>query len=152
MRTAPLNYLIAFVVAALLWVLTAIVLSGWLSEAVFLNEATVEQFVQTYRITVGVAAVLGLLLAAYWFFYGSRPTTVGELGAAKRKWVVLLLVAVALAVALLVTFLVVFRAETFTGGQYAALFGIFSLHTWLFYWGTTLLMSPRTVKPLPWLA
>ena len=151
MRSAPLNYLITFVLAGVLWVLTALVLSGWLSESVFLN-ATIDEFIQVYRILVGVAAVLGLLLCVYWYYYGSRPTTVGELGAAKRKWVVLFFVADAIAVGLLVAFLVIFRAETFTLAQYALFFGIFSLHTWVFYWLCTLLMSPRTVKPLPWLA
>ena len=150
MRSAPLNYLITFVLAGLLWVLTALILGGHLGNTVALAVATVEDFVRWYRILVSTAAVLGLLLAFWWYYYGSRPTTVGELARAGRIWTTLFFVGLALAVGVLVALLIVFREESFTVGQYALFFGVFSLHTWLFFWITTLLMSPRTVQTIPW--
>ncbi|NNF57202.1 MAG: hypothetical protein HKN04_03085 [Rhodothermaceae bacterium] len=150
MRSAPLNYLITFVLAGLLWVLTALILGGYLGNTVALTVAYVEDFVQTYRILVSVAAVLGLLLAFWWYYYGSRPTTVGELDRAGRFWTTLFIVGLALAVGVLVALLILFREESFTVGQYALFFGVFSLHTWLFFWISTLLMSPRTVQTIPW--
>ena len=150
MRSAPLNYLITFVLAGLLWVLTALILGGHLGNTVALAVATVEDFVRWYRILVSTAAVLGLLLAFWWYYSGSRPTTVGELARAGRIWTTLFFVGLALAVGVLVALLIVFREESFTVGQYALFFGVFSLHTWLFFWITTLLMSPRTVQTIPW--
>lgn len=150
MRSAPLNYLITFALAGVLWVLTALMLGGHLSNTVALNVATVEDFTRGYRILVGIAAVLGLLLAFYWYYYGSRRSTVGELDRAKRVWTMLLFVGLAIAVGVLVVLLLLFREETFTVGQYAIFFGVFSLLTWLFFWVTSLLMSPRTVQTIPW--
>ena len=150
MRSAPLNYLITFVLTGLLWVLTALILGGHFGNTVALAVATVEDFVQTYRILVSVAAVLGLLLAFWWYYYGSRPSTVGELDRAKRVWTLLFFLGLALAVAVLVALLVVFREESFTVSEYALFFGVLSLHTWLLFWIATLLMSPRTVQTIPW--
>jgi hypothetical protein len=150
MRSAPLNYLITFALAGLLWVLTALILGGHLGNTVALVVATVEDFVRTYRILVGIAAVLGLLLTGGWYYYGSRRTTVGELDRAKRLWATLFFAGLALAVGVLVALLVSLDDETFTVGQYALFFGVFSLHTWLFFWLCTLLMSPRTVQTIPW--
>src|SRR5690606_41543268 len=96
------------------------------------------------------AAVLRCARTAWWYDYGSRPGTVGELDRAGRLWAILFFVALALAVGLLVALLVLFGDETFTVGQYLLFFGVFSVHTWLFFWLCTLLMSPRTVQTIPW--
>jgi hypothetical protein len=150
MRSSPLNYLVTFALMGVLWVLTALLLGGHLGNTVALAVATVEEFVRTYRVLVGVAAVVGALLAFYWYYYGSRPATVGELDRAKRVWAVLFFVGLALAVGLLVALLVLFQDETFTTGQYALFFGVFSLLTWVFFWACSLLLSPRTVQTIPW--
>ena len=149
MRSAPLNYLVTFVIAGLLWALLALVLGNSLSTRVALNIATVEEFVRLYRIVLSVAALSGFALTAYWYFVGSRPTTVGNLQSVKRLWRVLLFTALALSVALLVVLLVLFRDETFNGLQYATFYGALSALTWLLFWGATFFLSPRTVQYLP---
>ena len=149
MRSAPLNYLITFVVAGLLWAVLALVLGNALSTRVALNVATVEDFVQLYRVVLSVAALGGFGLAAYWFWVGSRPDTVGNLERTKRLWRILLFAALALSVALLVVLLVLFADETFTAGQYATFYGALSVLTWVLFWGATFFLSPRTVQYLP---
>lgn len=149
MRSAPLNYLVTFVLAGLLWALLALVLGNSLSTSVALNETTVEDFVRLYRLVLSAAALAGFALSAYWFWVGSRPTTVGSLERVKRLWRVLLFAALALAVALLVVLLVLFADETFTAGQYVTFFAALSVLTWVLFWGATFFLSPRTVQYLP---
>ena len=149
MRSAPLNYLVTFVLAGLLYALLALVLGNTLSTRVALTVATVEDFVRLYRVVLGIAAAGGFGLAAYWFFVGSRPNTVGNLQSVKRLWRVLLFIALALSVALLVVLLVLFSDETFTGLQYVTFYAALSALTWVLFWGTTFFLSPRTVQYLP---
>ncbi|GAB5534705.1 MAG: hypothetical protein Rubg2KO_09540 [Rubricoccaceae bacterium] len=149
MRSAPLNYLVTFVIAGLLWALLGLVLGNSLSTSVALNVATVEEFVRLYRIVLSVAALGGFALTAYWYFVGSRKNTVGNLQSVKRLWRVLLLTALALSVALLVVLLVLFSDETFTGLQYVTFYAAISALTWLLFWGATFFLSPRTVQYLP---
>ena len=149
MRSAPLNYLVTFVIAGLLWALLGLVLGNSLSTSVALTVATVEDFVRLYRIVLSVAALGGFALTAYWYFVGSRPNTVGNLQSVKRLWRVLLLTALALSVALLVVLLVLFSDETFTGLQYVTFYAAISALTWLLFWGATFFLSPRTVQYLP---
>jgi len=149
MRSAPLNYLVTFVIAGLLWAVLGLVLGNSLSTSVALNVATVEDFVRLYRIVLSVAALGGFALTAYWYFVGSRPNTVGNLQSVKRLWRVLLLTALALSVALLVVLLVLFSDETFTGLQYVIFYAAISALTWLLFWASTFFLSPRTVQYLP---
>ena len=149
MRSAPLNYLVIFVIAGLLWTLLGLVLGNSLSTSVALNVATVEEFVRLYRVVTGVAAIGGFSLTAYWFFLGSRPNTVGNLQGVKRQWRVLLLTGLALSVVLLVMLLVMFSDESFTGLQYATFYAVLSALTWILFWGGTFFLSPRTVQYLP---
>ncbi len=150
MRTAPLNYIITLALAGGLWALLALVLGGHLGTTVALALATPEEFLRLYRILLGVAALVGVLLTFAWYYYGARPTTVGEFPRAKRLWTVLLFCSLTLGVGVLVALALVFQDEAFTMAQYALFLGAISALTWLLFWVCTLLMSPRTVQTIPW--
>lgn len=150
MRTAPLNYLITLALGGLAWFVAAIVVGNYLGENVSLLDASVEGFLGQYRTLLALAVALALGLCFYWYFYGSRPETAGRLPQAKRRWAALFLTALAAGLALVFALVLLFRAETFTLGQYALFFAAVSLNTYVLFWLSTLLMSPRTVINVPW--
>lgn len=150
MRQAPLNSLITTVMAALLWVGTAIFAGQQLGDSVVLQVRTVGDFVQTYRLVMAGAAVVGLLLCLYWFAYGGRDTTSARLGEARRLWGMLLAVEVVVAVVALVAIVVLFSDEALSGGNLAEILVLLLLQTAVLYWASTFLMSPRAVEYIPW--
>ena len=149
MRASPLNYLLALTLAGGLWILAAFVLGNYLLDNVALVEMTVEEFVGTYRTVLTVAGALCLVLVFAWFHYGSRPSTAGEMPAARRRWDISLMAALGVGVISVILMVLLFGDESFSGGQYALFVLALSVLTWLQYWLSTLLWSPRTVMNVP---
>lgn len=145
MRSAPLNYLLALGLAGALWILASFVLGNWLGDNVSLLEASVAEFVGTYRVVLTAAAVLGLGLTFYWLYYGSRPKAAGALAEARRTWDVLFFTAFGAAVVIVIALVVIFRDEQFALLPYVVFFLAVSAVTYVLFWLSTLLWSPRTV-------
>jgi hypothetical protein len=150
MRHAPLNYLITIVLGCLIWAVTGIVVGNYLGDTVVLQVVTTDDFLATYRTTLAVAALLGVLGCLYWYYYGSKETTAARLGEARRSWTVSFVTQVVVAALALVAIVVTFRREALTTGDYALIFLMLALQTFLFYWVCTFLMSPRSVEYIPW--
>jgi predicted histidine transporter YuiF (NhaC family) len=151
MRNAPLNYVISLALSGLLWLGTGYWVANYLKFNVSLGmDTTVNYFIGVYRIVLAAAAVLGLLICFFWYYYGNRERTAGNLEGAKRVWTLSFFGQMALAVAAVVAIIALFRNAVFTTTQYAIFFAVMSAHTYLFYWLCTLFLSPRTVKYVPW--
>lgn len=151
MRNAPLNYVISLALGGLLWLVTGFWVANYLKFNVSLGMGTtVNYFIAVYRIVLAVAAVLGLSICFFWYYYGDRESTAGNLTAAKRVWKLSFFGQLALAVVAVVVIIVIFRDAIFTTTDYLIFFAVMSAHTYLFYWLCTLVLSPRTVKHIPW--
>jgi hypothetical protein len=150
MRQAPLNYLVTIVLGALIWVVTGMVAGSRLAAAVVLQLLTTGQFLQRYQTVLGAAAVLGVLLCLYWYYYGSRADVAARLGDARRTWTLLFVGELVVAVGALVALVLLYRTESLTGGNFAEIFGLLVLQTVVLFWAGTFLMSPRSVEYIPW--
>ena len=150
MRRAPLNYLITIVLGALLWAVTGIVVGNYLGNSVVLQVITTDAFLSTYRTVLGVAALLGILGCVYWYWYGGQETTAARLGEARKSYTLGFVLQLVAAAATLVALVIMFRAEALTVGNFALIFAMIALQTFLFYWTCTFLMSPRAVEFIPW--
>lgn len=151
MRSAPLNYLISVAFGGLLWLGTGYWVANYLKFNVSLGVGTtVDYFVGVYRIVLAMAGVIGLLTCFFWFYYGSQEGTASNLEEAKRVWAISFFVQLALSIVAVVTIFAIFKNAIFTAAQYAIFFAVMSAHTYLFYWLCTLVLSPRTVKYIPW--
>lgn len=145
MRSAPLNYLLALGLAGVLWIVFSFVLGNYLADNVSLLQATIEDFLGTYRLVISVAAVAGLALTYVWFFTGAQPDAAKDMARASRRWTTLLLSAFGVAVVATVALVVLFSAEQFSLAQYLVFFTAASALTWGLYWISTVVGSPRAV-------
>ena len=143
MRSAPLNYLLTLGLAGVLWLVFSFVLGGYLADNVSLLQATIQEFVGTYRMVITVAAVLGILLTFAWFAMGSQPQAAGDMGRGSRLWTTLVLTAFAVAVVATIALVVLFGDEEFALVEYLVFFAAASAMTWVLYWLSTLLWTPR---------
>jgi hypothetical protein len=150
MRKTPINTLITLAAAALLWFCTAILIGNYLGDRVALETVTTDAFVKVYRIILIAVAVLGFANCAWWFAYGARESTGGNVGAARRAWRLSLVLQLALAAAAVIALVIVFSNERFETVEYLLVFGAASLHAWLFFWLCTFFMSPRPVEYVPY--
>ncbi len=149
MRKSPLNYLIAIALGALLWVITAIFIGGSFSDSLMLAEATPEEFLASLQVFLGIAALLGILNTVYWYHYGGLSSTIGNLNKASRVWWSSFIVQIIIGVALLVVLVIMNMAEGVATTDWIIVFLMISLHTWIFFWVCTYLMSPRAVQYIP---
>jgi hypothetical protein len=149
MNKSPINYVITVALGALLWVATGALYGKTFSESLILERSTPEEFLAGFRLVLGVAAAIGVINCLYWYYYGSMDATAGDLGKAKRVWVISLVLQLTAAAGLLSGLLFRNLAEGLAATDWLIAFGLISLHTWLFYWLCTYLMSPRTVKYIP---
>lgn len=149
MRKGPMNYVITLAVAGVAWFGTAILLGNYLGDSVALENATTDTFIQVYRaILIGVA-VLGAVNCCYWYFYGAKETTGGNVPAARRIWRLSMVAQIGVATAAVIALVLAFSDEQFTTAEYLLVFAAASVHTYLFFWLCTLLMSPRPVEYVP---
>lgn len=149
MNKSPLNYLITAALGAILWVVTAIFISGAFSESLMLAVSTPEEFVANLRMMLGIAAGIGILNCLYWYYYGGKDSTAGDLGKAKKIWWGSFIIQIVASVALLLGLVFINIAEGIVTIDWLITFGLISLHTWFFFWLCTFLMSPPTVKFIP---
>jgi hypothetical protein len=150
MRRAPLNYLITIALGCVLWAVTGFVVGNYLGDSVVLQVLTTDDFLMIYRLALMAASALGIASCLYWYFYGSRKSTAGRLPEARRFWLISFVLLCTVAAAELVTLVVMFRAEALTVGNFAIVFLMLSLQTFVFFWLCTFLMSPRAVEYVPW--
>lgn len=146
MNKSPLNYLVTFAIACLFWVITGLVLANYLSDVISLATITIEDFLLYYRIAITVVCVISLLSVYYWFNFGGKDSTAADLDHAKKVWYQYFVVQIILSVLALFVHVILFLDEGIIFMDYLTIFGALSLHTWIFYWLCTFLMSPRAVK------
>ncbi len=149
MNKSPLNYLITIALGALLWVVFGILLSAYFSESPSLAEKDPADLATELRAVFGAAALLSVVFSCYWYSYGNKASTVGNLPAAKKKWITLFVFQVVIAVALVVAVVVMNSSEGIESNWFLAYFGVLALLSFVLFWLTTYLMSPRTVKYIP---
>lgn len=148
MRNPPVNYLITLAIGGLVWFVASTLIGNYLGNNVALIYASMVEFVGTYRLLVTIGVAAGVLLCFVWFYYGSRPTAAAAAapgGGAVRTWNILALIALIVAVVLVFVLVVVYTDEAFTIWQYAVVFLMTSLGTYLLFWLCSVLFSPRPV-------
>ncbi|MBK7957600.1 MAG: hypothetical protein IPK03_05480 [Bacteroidetes bacterium] len=149
MNKSPLNHLLTFAFGAILWVIFGVFLVAYLSENPALTLKDPADLANELRIIFGVGTLLSIVSASYWYFYGNKESTAGELQAAKKKWLSIFIFQIILSVTLTGTIV----GTNVTEGIEAKWFGIYyainAVLTFLFFWLATFLMSPRTVKYIP---
>lgn len=149
MRKSPLNYLVTIAIAGVLWVITAVLSGDLLGDSISLATMSVEDFLMRYRIVLAIATVIGLLNSFYWYFYGSKDSAAGELDRAKRIWNISFIAQIVVAAGIVVALVVMLMAEGVSPKYYLIIFGLGSLHTFIFFWFCTFLMSPINVERIP---
>lgn len=148
MNTSPMNYLVSFAIGAGVWMLTGMALADYLSETVSLATMTIEDFLFWYRIAITVVAVIALVCVYFWFYKGSQDQVTRDLAQAKKTWAALFVTLIILAIAALLALVVAFLDEGLIIGDYLLILLALSLHSFIFYWLCTFLMSPLNVKYL----
>ena len=143
MRSAPLNYLVTLGLAGVLWIVFSFVLGDYLGDNVSLLQLAVEEFVGTYRIVISAAAAAGVLLTFVWYFLGSKPNAAKDMARGSRLWTTLLMTAFAAAVLATIALVVLFGDEELALAQYTLFFLATSALTWVLYWLSTLIGTPR---------
>jgi len=152
MRKSPINYLISFACAAVLWVILGIFIGDLIGESITLATLAVEEFLNLFRIALGVITLLSLILIFYWLYYGAKSSTAGELKTAKKKYIVLFVTELIFAIIMLVILVIMLLDEGVVGSDYALIFLLAIVQTFILFWVTTLFFSPKTVKYIPFLA
>lgn len=99
-----------------------------------------------YRIATTSAGVTGLLIVNYWYIYGDRKDTVGNLERARKVWSLLLVVEVIISFVILLLLVIVFKNMGIAPVHYLIIFGALSLHTSILFFLCTFFLSPRAVK------
>jgi|ERR1035437_443560 hypothetical protein len=149
MNRSPLNYIITIALGGVLWIVTAIFYGGTFSESLMLAISTPEAFLANFRLIMGIAAGIGIISCLYWYYYGGLDSTAGNLQKAKRIWWILFIIQFLAAAAALFVLVFMNLKEGILTTDWLITFGLLSLHTWFFFWLSTFLMSPRTVKYIP---
>lgn len=149
MNKSPMNHLLTAGFVGVLWVLFGILMSGYLSEGPNLAEKDPTVLAVELRNIFGIGALLCIVSASFWYYYGAKEKVAGELAAAKKKWIGLFVVQVIAAVSLAATIIVINQTQGMEAKWFGIYFGILALLTFISFWLTTFLMSPRTVKFIP---
>ena len=149
MNKSPLNYLITAAAGVVLWIVTAVVLAPVLGDHITLASMPIEDFIVDYRIDLAIAAMIGILNTLYWYYYGDKDSTAGELDRAKKIWNVSFITQIFLCAVLVFALVFITLAEGLSPIYYVLIFGITALHTFIFFWMCTVLMSPVNVERIP---
>ncbi len=143
MRSAPLNYLFTLGLAGILWIVFSFVLGNYLADNVSLLHAAIDEFIATYRTVITAAAVAGLLITFVWFFLGSRSEAARDMNRGSRLWTMFVLAAFVVAVVTTIVLVVLFGEEQFSLLEYIVFFAAASALTWVLYWISSLVWTPR---------
>lgn len=149
MNKSPINYVLTITLGAVLWVVFAILMGAQLSESPNLAEKDPAVLAGELRLFFGIGALLSIICACYWFYYGSQEKVAGELSKAKTKWRVLFLMQFVFAAALTVAIVSTNMTEGIESKWFGTYFGVLFVLTVVLFWLTTYLMSPRIVKFIP---
>ena len=149
MNKSPINYLLTAATGVILWVIFAILLGSYLSENPNLSDKDPTDLAGELRIIFGLGVLLSIISACYWFYYGSLEKTAGDLNGAKSKWRNLFIFQIVLSVALTLVIILTNISQGIEAKWFCLYFAILALLTFILFWITTYLMSPRTVKFIP---
>jgi len=149
MNKSPFNFLVTIALGAVLWIVTAIFYGGSFSESLMLATATPEEFLGNFRVVLGIAALAGIINCLYWYYYGGQDSSAGDLNKAKKIWRTSFILQIIASAALLLALVFMNLKEGILTTQWVITFALLSLHTWIFFWLCTFLMSPRNVKFIP---
>ena len=150
MKSAPINYLATLVQGGLLWAVFAIFMAGTLTKGPTLATIAPEDLASELRAVFGVAALLGIALACYWYYYGEQPATATRLTEAKSKYTSLFLSLVFLAVSATAVLWYLNKTQGMEPKWFGIYFGINLVLTAVLFWLSTFLFSPRAVEYLPY--
>jgi hypothetical protein len=149
MNKSPINYLLTAVIGAVLWAVMAIFLASYFSENPSLATKYPQDLATELRFVFGLGTLLSVGLACYWYYYGSQDKVAGESQVAKTKWRSLFFVQILIAVALTFVIVIQNRNEGIEPEWFIIYFGVLCLLTFVLFWVSTFLFSPRTVKFIP---
>lgn len=149
MNKSPLNYLITGALGAILWVVFTIVLGSYLTENPSLSSKDPSQLATELQIIFGIGTLLSIVSSYYWYYYGDKESTASELPTAKRKWLGLFVFQIIVSVVLVLVVILLNRTQGIEPKWYAIYFGVLAILTFILFWLSTFLMSPRTVKYIP---
>ena len=150
MKNAPMNYLATVALGGILWAVFAIFLISTFTEGPSLAIKSPEDLATQLRAVFGIAALLGIAMACYWYLYGNQPATATKLTEAKGKYTQLFLSLVSIAIGLTAILWYLNKAEGMEPKWFAIYFGVNMVLTAVLYWLTTFLFSPRAVENLPY--
>ncbi|MFA6165865.1 MAG: hypothetical protein WC700_04555 [Gemmatimonadaceae bacterium] len=146
LRKAPMNYLAAAMIAAVLWLLSGLLLGNYLADNISLQDMTTDDFLLRYRITTGTASFVGCLMCCSWFASGAKPAAAADPVGYRKLWIGLMLGEVLLGALALIGLVVSMLPESLTLVNYLVILAGLVLGTALFFWLCTLAMSPRPVE------
>lgn len=146
MRKSPINYLVTMAAGVILWFITAIALGGVMGDGVTLSSMSIEDFLMRYRIALGIAAVSGMLNLFYWYFYGGSVSSAGEEARSKSIWNISFIVQIVVAGLILASLVFMLLTEGVSTLYYVIIFALLALHSFLFFWICSLIMSPPNVE------
>ncbi|HEY0177551.1 MAG TPA: hypothetical protein VGC08_14305, partial [Pedobacter sp.] len=120
-----------------------------LSESPNLSEKDPADLATLLQLIFGIGALFTIILSSYWYYYGNLESTAGELKKAKQKWNMLFFLELIISIALTVIIVVMNLTEGIEASWYSIYFAVNAFLTFILFWLTTFLMSPRTVKFIP---
>jgi hypothetical protein len=146
MNKSPLNYLITAAFGIILWVITAVFFGSAFSESLMLAESTPEDFAGNLRLMLGIAAIIGLFNCFYWYYYGGKDSTAGDLVKAKRIWLFSFIFQLVASIGAFFGLVILNLSDGILVTDWLILYLLISLNTWVFFWICTFFMSPDNVK------
>lgn len=149
MNKSPLNYLVTIALGAVLWVVLAVIFAPQLSESPTLAMKDPARLALELQYIFGSGIVAAILSACSWYAYGSKESTAGNLVAAKKRWYMLFVGQIIVSAGLITTLIMMNVIEGIEPQWFGIYYGIIALLTFIFFWLTTFMMSPRTVKYIP---
>lgn len=149
MNKSPLNYLLTIAFGAISWVILAIILAPYLSESPTLATKDPSELAVELQYVFGIGVLSSIISACSWYTYGGKESTAGNLTAAKKRWNTLLVSQIIVSVTLISVLVFLNRLEGIEASWFAFYYGIGAFLTFILFWLTTFLMSPKTVKLIP---
>jgi len=149
MNKSPVNYFLTTALVAIIWVVFAVFMGPYLSESPNLAEKDPADLASQLQLVFAGGALLTIILTSYWYHYGNQESTAGELKKAKSKWTMLFIVELVASVALTVTIILLNMTEGIEASWFIIYFAINALLTFILFWLTTFILSPRSVQFIP---
>jgi len=149
MNKSPMNYLITAAAGVILWFITAIPLAGVIGNGVSLSSMSIEEFLVWYRKALSIASLSAIINLFYWYYYGGSDKSAGDSVRSKSIWNISFISQIVIAGVILVVLVLMLLKQGISTGYYGIIFGLASLHSYLFFWICSLVMSPPNVQYSP---